>query len=390
MSVIFYAGRASDASQKLRQAIEEALPEGKAEAFNSIEGLTRRLREPRAKEITAVLLAGSPQELADFLSIQNLLLDLRIILILPDGKKDTVAQGLILRPRFLTVGKTNFSAVAAVLSNMEKERFLGEGKETSPPGGPAFQAFPGGPRLETAELQGDPNGGIDSLSRLGHMAALGGLLGSFLHDLKNSLVSLKVLAELLPERYGDEDFRNTLHNLVISEIGKTQKQIEGLLEFSRPSEKRLQRVNLHALLLESEGLIAGEARNRNLILSNDLAPELPPVRTDGRRVKQLLVSLLLNVLQALPPGGTLRTETRVLKNLDETREKLFIQVEIGSPQGMSLTDGGRNPRSELGLALLRQEAKELDGAIVFGRREGGGESWRLHLPLEGDGRGGER
>jgi hypothetical protein len=122
MSVLFYARPASDTSERLRQAIEGVSPEDKAEAFSTIEGLTRRLREPRAEEITAVLLAGSRQDLSNLLSIQSLLLDLRIILILPDGRKDTVAQGLILRPRFLTVGKYDFSAVAAVLSNMEKER----------------------------------------------------------------------------------------------------------------------------------------------------------------------------------------------------------------------------------------------------------------------------
>jgi signal transduction histidine kinase len=272
------------------------------------------------------------------------------------------------------------------------ESFFVEGKELHAPGEPASQGSPGDMRLEIADLRGDPNGIMDSLNRLGHMAALGELLGSFLHDLRNSLVSIKVLAELLPERHGDEDFRDSLHGLVMNEIGRTERQIRALLDLNRPALKQICPANLNELVRESEEMVAGEARDRNISLVNELSSDLGAVRTDRRRAKQILVGLLLSVLRSVSPGGTLHAETRELIEQDGIQEKRFAQIGLGGGREMNPSVGEGYARQHLAIALLRGAARDLGGTIVFNGKgkEGGGAFWCLRLPMEGEGGGGER
>lgn len=66
----------------------------------------------------AVFLAASKEELSELVSIRNLLADLRIILVLPDARDDTISKGHTLRPRFLTDVDSDFLDIVAVLGKM--------------------------------------------------------------------------------------------------------------------------------------------------------------------------------------------------------------------------------------------------------------------------------
>jgi hypothetical protein len=98
--------------------IEAIVPAGEIEIYQTINSLSRRLRQPRYDLAVAVLLASSKQDLLELLSIRHLLDDLRVILLLPDREKDTIAKGHTLRPRFLTYADSDLLDVAVVLSKM--------------------------------------------------------------------------------------------------------------------------------------------------------------------------------------------------------------------------------------------------------------------------------
>jgi hypothetical protein len=66
----------------------------------------------------AILLASSKEELLDLLSLRDLLWDIKLILILPDSTPGSIAQGHLLRPRFLSDCGSDFVDVAAVLNLM--------------------------------------------------------------------------------------------------------------------------------------------------------------------------------------------------------------------------------------------------------------------------------
>ncbi len=101
--------------EQLRTMIEEFIPKNNMEIYRTIEHLSQRLRQPANDLPLVVLVAVSNGDLLDFLSIRDLLRDVRIILILPDRDKDTIAKGHTLRPRFMSYTDSDFADIVAVL-----------------------------------------------------------------------------------------------------------------------------------------------------------------------------------------------------------------------------------------------------------------------------------
>ena len=118
MNVLFYAADKEGAGGKFQQEVEVLVSRKKRVVYRTIDSLSRRLQQVGKDSSVAVLLAANMEDLLDLISIRSLLEDIKIILILPDRAKSTVAMGHILRPRFLSYADSNFKNVAAVLGKM--------------------------------------------------------------------------------------------------------------------------------------------------------------------------------------------------------------------------------------------------------------------------------
>jgi len=88
------------------------------ECYTTIEALIKRLRQPVGADAVAILCPSSNDELNRLLAIRPLLRDVRIILILPDGRAKTISEGHALRPRFVSYADGDFRDVAAVVQKM--------------------------------------------------------------------------------------------------------------------------------------------------------------------------------------------------------------------------------------------------------------------------------
>ncbi|MEQ8204463.1 MAG: hypothetical protein ABRQ31_11840 [Smithellaceae bacterium] len=118
MTLLIYSTTTSLKEKRLLRIIELMLPEKEFKFYRTIDDFSQRLRQPVLKQRIVILLLNSPKELEDVLSIRELLEDAKIILIVPDTNPATLARGHILRPRFLSDGRSDFVDVAAVLGRM--------------------------------------------------------------------------------------------------------------------------------------------------------------------------------------------------------------------------------------------------------------------------------
>ena len=100
--------------------IENVVPNENTEIYSTIDTLGKRLRRPSYNIAIAVLLISSREELRSVLSIRHLFDNIKIVLILPDRKNETIVIGHKLRPRFLSYTDNDFIDVAVVLENMLK------------------------------------------------------------------------------------------------------------------------------------------------------------------------------------------------------------------------------------------------------------------------------
>jgi len=122
MNLLVYTTKSGEVAQHLQQVIQEIVPKKNLEIYRIFNSLSYRLQQPMNGLKIAILLADSDQDLTDFLSLQDLLSELRIILILPDREPSTLEKAHILRPRFMTYADDGFEDFKAVLSKMLESR----------------------------------------------------------------------------------------------------------------------------------------------------------------------------------------------------------------------------------------------------------------------------
>ncbi|MCX6996449.1 MAG: ATP-binding protein [Kiritimatiellaeota bacterium] len=163
--------------------------------------------------------------------------------------------------------------------------------------------------------------------RSDRLSSLGTLAAGMAHEIKNPLVTLKTFSQLLPERYGDRDFRDTFSTLVGQEIQRIDSIVNQLLEFSRPAKPKLDPVALHQVLDHSLKLVAEELRKKNISLISFLSAPRDLILADSNQLSQVFLNLFLNAIESMSGGGQLTVAT--------TATRLGGPALNGSPAGLS-------------------------------------------------------
>lgn len=252
--------------------------------------------------------------------------------------------------------------------------------------------------IENATLYENLKKSQNILRRSDRLASLGTLIASLAHEIRNPLVSIKTFTQLLPERMDDEEFRDYFLKVAASEIDRLTSLINELLGFAKPSEPNLKGEDINALIDRMGILVANEAKKKNIVIIKKYDPHLPSIMVDAEQLKQVLLNILLNAIQAIENEGKIWIETRVASIIHEEKREPYVQIEIRDtgvgippenidrvfdPFFSTKPDG-----SGLGLAISYQIIHEHGGFIDVESEVGKGTSFRINLPLRAGGKGG--
>lgn len=152
------------------------------------------------------------------------------------------------------------------------------------------------------------------LVRSARLAAVGEMAAGIAHELNNPLTSIVGFVELAVEELPEEHPLRSDLELALSEAQRARSVLRRLLDFSRKSENTRQPVEVNSLVDETLALIQHQIGNSGIETCLELSPELPKIFVDREQIKQVLLNLIQNAVQAMPEGGRLCIRTDKLKD----------------------------------------------------------------------------
>jgi len=219
------------------------------------------------------------------------------------------------------------------------------------------------------------------------------LSGELAHELKNPLASIQGLSTLMAKKLPPGSKEAEQMGVLIGEVKRMGTTLDEFLNFSRPVTGLAVREIHPAELLADVSLIhEGIAHQQQVALRVDPG-DASPIHCDPRKVKQVLVNLLQNAMEATPKGGqvTLRTAhhtggaARFIIEDSGTGLTPEIRKALFSPGATTKTDG-----TGLGLTIARAIAEQHGGTLTLEDRAHGGCRAVLTLPLRADDQTDER
>jgi signal transduction histidine kinase len=217
--------------------------------------------------------------------------------------------------------------------------------------------------------------------RAEQLAAVGQVAAGVAHELRNPLTSIKMLVQTALESRSDNGLPPEDLSLIEHEIRRMEQCIQMFLDFARPPRSERRCTDLVEIVRRALALVDGRARRQKVDLTADLPRQTVHLMIDPEQIHQVVLNLLINCLDALPRGGTVRLEILVGKFIEvrirdsgpgivaRIRERLFEPFVSSKETGMGL-----------GLSICKRLI-EAHGGTIRGENSGdGGAVFSFTLP----------
>src|SRR5579859_4417371 len=209
------------------------------------------------------------------------------------------------------------------------------------------------------------------------------------HELKNPLFPLQITVENLerakrehPTQF-EEVFRESTATL-LAELANLKTIIGRFSDFAKMPAPQFEPVQLNDLVRAVLKLFEAQLASSGAIHpETDLDTRLPAIQADPEQIKRALQNMVLNAMDAMPDGGTLRIQTRQYNNT------VILEVS-DSGQGLTREECGRlftpyyttkHHGTGLGLAIVQSVVSDHHGTISVESQPGHGASFRIELPI---------
>jgi len=224
----------------------------------------------------------------------------------------------------------------------------------------------------------------DEIELSRQMSASGRTTRGVAHEVKNPINAIVLHLQLLQSKLQQIDPDTRRHmDIIGNEIHRLDRVVQILVDFTRPRDLHLEELDLRRLLEDVIMLATPDTEQHGVTVKRRLGAEPLGVRVDVDVMKQAILNVIINGMQAMPQGGTLTISAR--------REEDSVITEIrdqgiGIPHELQekifeLYFTTRKGGSGIGLAQTYQALQWHYGSIDFETVEGQGTTFRLRLPV---------
>ena len=224
----------------------------------------------------------------------------------------------------------------------------------------------------------------DELETSRRLSASGRLTRGVAHEVKNPINAIVLHLQLLQNKLKQIDPETRRHmDIIGSEIHRLDRVVQVLVDFTRPRDLHPEEVDLRRLLEDVTVLAAPDAEQHGVKIIREITSEPLMVKVDSDFMKQAVLNVILNGMQAMPEGGILTVSARreddmVVTSIrdqgagipPEVQEKMFELYFTTKKSG-----------SGIGLAQTYQIMQWHYGSVEFESVAGRGTTFTLRLPL---------
>ena len=217
-----------------------------------------------------------------------------------------------------------------------------------------------------------------------HLTAMGGMAATLAHEIRNPLGAMKGLTQVIKEELPDDHKSQTKVQTVINEAERLEHLVNELLTFSRPTEAHIATFDLEELILSVKSILQTTFSDKQVEINMVTEKGASMIQSDENGLKQVLLNVLLNAVEATPKGGGVTVSSSVTGNL--------VVIEVDD-QGTGF--GNKDPEelfapflttkvngTGLGLSISRQIIENLNGNITICGNSDGGTKCTVRFPVE--------
>ncbi|WP_028573546.1 ATP-binding protein [Desulfonatronovibrio hydrogenovorans] len=215
------------------------------------------------------------------------------------------------------------------------------------------------------------------------LAAVGELSTYIAHEIRNPLFAIGGFANsLLRKGELDEPSREKI-KIILQESKRLDNILKNIINFSRPTQSEELDVNVNKVIMDIMQLFRMSCEEQSIKTEMELTPDLALAKGDPELIKQCLINLIKNSIEAMPDGGTLTMSTSMDQNFIVVRVKdtgqgipKDIREKIFNPFFSTKKGAGAG----LGLAMTKKIVEDMGGRLDLFTQEGRGTTVALHLP----------
>jgi signal transduction histidine kinase len=223
---------------------------------------------------------------------------------------------------------------------------------------------------------------------------VGRLASAIAHEIRNPLNYINLTLDYLRTSFApaEPERRQTFSRLagqLKTEVARINTRISEFLNYSRPSELALEPLDLYAICQDALRMVEAQAAESGIKISIEKNGNLPRVMGDSEAMRSVLTNLVINAMQALDGGGSLSI------TLDGENDGQRARIEVSDTgRGIAADDiskvfepyySTKETGTGLGLAIVKKAVDDHDGTISVTSRIGGGTTFTITLPAEGNG-----
>jgi PAS domain S-box-containing protein len=214
------------------------------------------------------------------------------------------------------------------------------------------------------------------------LASIGELSTYMAHEIRNPLFTISGFANSLMRAEGLDDKAREKLSIILVESKRLDEILKSLMNFTRPTEAQVVEVDLNNLVTATMEVMSLPCRNQGVKATVSLDKSVAKVKANPDLIKQCLINLVKNSVEAMEGGGKLLVTTSMAQDyailtVDDTGHgvPLDIRDKIFSPFFST-----RGKGSGLGLAQTRKIVDEIGGYVDLASKEGVGTKLTLRLP----------